>query len=1007
MTCRRHQRTIFPPIGVVILLVFLFIPWHSHAQRYPFHNLNVDDGLLQSQATCLAQDKSGNLWIGTLGGLSRYDGRAFTNYTVRNGLMNNVVWAVAVDTQDNIWVGDQSGLSRFDGKKFVHYPRPQQSMAIMNTTQQIQIVNDTTWWRVQGEVYFVTKGKIKYYVTPGLQGFVSAIMAEKDGLWIAKDRTIYHHYGNKVDSLKFIPSTEQKSPYINAIFRDNNGIVWIATSLGLYKIEHGALTVYTIGTESAPLLLPVLGMAQDKTGALWLGTTNGVVKIADNAIQYYNKHNGLSDNRFRALLTDMEGNVWMASDGQGIYRFSGTLFTGLDESIGLPSAQIMAIASNNKDSLFLGTYDAGLYIFKSGKVSTLSFPTRPVPSIFCLCYTHNSKLWIGTRGSGLWSYNNGIFRQYSAPDRNFPSNQIQSLYEDPRHRLWIGFANGVMLFEHDSFKTILPGRLSDSFKTTIGSRSPVYSFLSIGENKILIATENGLLLDNNGEISEFKTNTILDSANIHVQCFTMQGTYIWMGSSDYGVIRYNPETGKALVINKTNGLRSDFIYNIIADNNGNIWIGTGYGIHKIKMNEHDEPQITFYGKAQGITGMESNINSVLKLQDGSIWFGTTNGALHYQPNMAVVSSAPASIALQSVKLAGETTLEPGYYDSTDNWYGVPYNLRLPYKKNTLSFTFQAITLSGTQQVQYRYRMDGLDAPWSDWAATNSVTYSALPPGKYIFHVACKTADGPNTPELTYSFEIVTPFQKTNWFRLAILVACLLLGITLQYIVNSRKQRRLQLLEKLRAEEQAKIRMRTAEDFHDEIGNKLTRINVLTNVLKNKVMLTPDTTRILGQIEDNTAQLYSGTRDILWSLKPSNDSLYEILHRIRDFGGELVQDTDVNFAFSGTDEKWRNYRLPMDMSRNLIMIFKEALNNCLKYSHAKNISLEVHLKNRDILQMVLKDDGVGFDIHTVKKGNGINNMNVRAGRLNGKLYIDSREHKGTIINLTFKVPGPKK
>ncbi len=258
------------------------------------------------------------------------------------------------------------------------------------------------------------------------------------------------------------------------------------------------------------------------------------------------------------------------------------------------------------------------------------------------------------------------------------------------------------------------------------------------------------------------------TASVHVQCFIMQGKYIWMGSSDYGVIRYNTETGKALVINKSNGLRSDFIYNIIADNDGNIWVGTGFGIHKIRMNDHDEPQITFYGRAQGITGMESNINSVLKLPDGSIWFGTTNGALHYQPHMAVVSSSPTSIALQSVKLSGENTIEPSYYDSTDNWYGVPYHLRLPYKKNNISFTFQAITLSGAQQVLYRYRMDGLDAPWSDWSTTNSVTYSALPPGKYIFHVQCKNAEGQTDHELTYAFEIITPFQKTSWFRFSVL-----------------------------------------------------------------------------------------------------------------------------------------------------------------------------------------------------------------------------------------------
>ena len=235
------------------------------------------------------------------------------------------------------------------------------------------------------------------------------------------------------------------------------------------------------------------------------------------------------------------------------------------------------------------------------------------------------------------------------------------------------------------------------------------------------------------------------------------------------------------------------------------------------------------------------------------------------------------------------------------------------------------------------------------------------------------------------------------------MGCILLGITLQYIANVRKQNRLELMEQLRREEQGKVRQRTAEDFHDEVGNKLTRINVLTDVLKNKMgPLTPDTKRILEQIQDNTSQLYGGTRDILWSLKPSNDNLYEILHRIRDFGNELFQDTDIEFHFVGTDEKWRNYKLPMDVSRNLIMIFKEALNNTLKYAQAKHVKLEVHVKQIDALHMVLSDDGKGFDIHNYKKGHGIDNMNVRAKRINAKLYLDSRIGKGTIIHLAFRL-----
>ncbi len=971
-----------------VLCLVLVCYLHAHGQRYPFHNLSVDDGLIQSQATCLAQDKTGNLWIGTLGGLSRYDGRNFTNYTIRNGLQNNTIWSVAVDGGGNVWMGSERVISQFNGKEFRHFRRQQeQTTRVLNNTQQIQVLNDTTWWRVAGDVYFITRGKIKYFVTPGDTGFVSAMLVEKGGLWIAKEGVVYYLAKNRIDSFKFRGEDHEYFPNIYRIFRDKDGEMWVAANTGLYRIWRNAIAQVPVTTDSLQAQPVITSMAQDITGAFWLATNKGVIKLSGKTPQYYNKRNGLSDNNFFEVFTDVEGNVWMASDGQGLFRYSGTQFTGLDETMGLPSAQVTAIASNNRDSLFLGTYDAGLFVFKDGKISPLSFPSAPVPAITSLCYTAKSKLWIGTRGRGLWSYEKGVFRQYVAPDRNFPSNFVNSIFEDENERLWIGFANGAILYENDSFKTL----------QTKGRR--INTFLSIGGDSVLIGEESGLLLYAGGEISEFKTGTVADS--FVLQCFTLQGRSLWMGSPDNGIIRYGLDDGKAIVINKNNGLRSDFIYNIIADDEGNIWTGTGFGIHKITMNTGEQPHIKFYGRAQGITGMESNINSVLKLPDGSIWFGTTNGAMHYQPHSAMVASGPVSIVLQSVKLTSEAYIDNNYYDSSDNWYGIPYGLRLPFKKNNIAITFHAITLSG-QQPLYRYRMEGLETPWSEWSTTNAVTYSALPPGKYVFIVQCQ-GNEKDMPELRYPFEIITPFQKTTWFRFSVLIGCILMGILLQYMVNSRKQRRQKLLEKLRSEEQAKIRLRTAEDFHDEIGNKLTRINVLTNVLKNKTQLNPESLRILSQIEDNTAQLYGGTRDILWSLKPSNDSLYEILHRIRDFGMELYQDTEVNFTFSGIDEKWKNFRLPMDMSRNLIMIFKEALNNSLKYAQAHNVSLDVQIKNKNVLQMVLKDDGKGFDIHAATKGNGINNMNIRAERLNGKLYVDSRINKGTIINLTFKIP----
>lgn len=963
------------------------------AQRSHFHNLNIDAGLVQSQATSMAQDAYGNLWVGTYGGVSRFDGQTFTNYTIRNGLLTNVVRAIGVDSRNHVWIGTPEGLSVYDGKTVKHYQLPEIIERGLTVTQQIQVVGDTVWWRKQGDVFYIANGKKHYLHTPAGPGGISAIMAVKGQLYVAAPGVLMRlRQAATWDTVAMVAAVAEDGslPRFNHVFCSHNGTLWLTGATGLYKVENGLLE--QVISNDGSYLAGITSIAEDKDEALWLGTNNGVVKWHAGGWQHYNKKNGLTDNEILNLVCDNEGNIWMATDGQGLYRYSGTQFSGLDEVSGLASAQVMAIARSRTDSLFVGTYDAGLYVLAQGKVSPLSFPSNPVPAITSLCYTQEGILWIGTRGRGLWSYDNGIFRQYAAPERDFPSNSVHSLYIDTFSRLWVGFANGIMVLEDNMFKPVAT------------NTRPVYSFVSIGYDSTLISTEGSLMMFHAGELKEFRTNSIIDSYAI--QCFLMRDGKLWMGSNDNGLMGYDMRTGAVVVINKSNGLQSDFIYNITTDVAGNIWVGTGFGIHKIVLKEGEEPKVTFYGKEQGITGMESNINAVMRMSDGSIWFGTNNGAVRYDPNTSVVNPTPSRIVLQAVRVAGEPQLDKQWYDATDTWYGVPQNLRLPYKKNSLSFTFQAITMAGAKQIMYRYRMDGLDAPWSDWSAANTITYSALPPGKYVLHVQCKGNMGVAPTELIYEFEIITPFFKTTWFRFAIFVFCILIGVVFQYSITKRKQRREALLAKLRAEELGKIRARTAEDFHDEIGNKLTRINVLTNVLRNKIELTPETTRILGQIEDNTAQLYGGTKDILWSLKPSNDVLSEILYRIRDFGMELFQDTEINFVFTGVDDKWRAYRLDMNMSRNLIMIFKEALNNTLKYAKAKNVTLEVVLKNKDVLHMVLKDDGVGFDMQKAHKGNGMANMQTRAGRLNGKLYIDSRAGKGTIITLSFKIP-PKR
>lgn len=972
---------------LLILLFACICMGRAYAQRYPFYNLNVEHGLIQSQAMSLTQDKLGHLWVGTLGGLSRYDGRGFTNYSVRDGLQNNNVSALAADKFGNIWVGYNGGVSRFDGRDFKHYPIPATGSQLPKIVNSIQIAADgRIWLRSTGRLYYMHRDTVKPYNIPDSGAMVTAMLPEKGNVWVALNNGVVYNYHNKKrDTFRFHEPRFAVAPYVTSIFRDSRNKLWLITNGGLYNIEDDSIRIASVRgapTYNVPLLY---NATEDKNGALWFSANNGAVRLKDSILEYYNKRNGLTDNNINQVLADAEGNVWFASDGQGIYRYSGSLFTVLDEEMGLPSAQIMSIAALRNGRIYLGTYDAGLYAYEGGQIYKTELPFNPTTAITAMKVRNSYEIWLGTRGAGLWKYNGTLFWQYVTP--TIPSNLITSLYVDDSNRLWVGTINGASYMKRTTF-----------YGVNIGNTS-VQGFISIGADSILIATHSGLKLFHKGTVSSYVTGSAPDSSV--PECFTLRGRELWIGTSDNGVIRYHMDTKKSDVINKSNGLQSDFIYNIVDDDQGNIWVGTGYGIHRITM-ANDTPQISFFGQGQGVTGIESNHNAVLKMPDGSIWFGTTNGALHYSPQASVVRSQPISVVLQSVRIFGESINNTTFYDSLDNWYKVPYKLNLPYQKNNITFTFQAITLSGLEQIRYRYRIEGLDAPWSDWSAVNSVTFSALPPGNYTLIV--ESTAGDKIGKLEYPFVIATPFHKTSWFRIAIIAASILLGIVIQYLVNLRKQRRLALLERLRTEEQNKVRQRTAEDFHDEVGNRLTRINVLTNVLKNKLgILSPDAKRLIEQIQDNTSQLYSGTRDILWSLKPANDSLREIVLRMRDFGAELFQDTEVEFEFAGNEEQWKNYKLPLDVSRNLIMIFKEAMNNSLKYSGATKIQLEVTMKPHDALQVRLSDNGKGFDLDTMQKGHGLDNMHVRAKRLDGRFYIDTHPGRGTIITLTFRIP----
>jgi signal transduction histidine kinase len=232
---------------------------------------------------------------------------------------------------------------------------------------------------------------------------------------------------------------------------------------------------------------------------------------------------------------------------------------------------------------------------------------------------------------------------------------------------------------------------------------------------------------------------------------------------------------------------------------------------------------------------------------------------------------------------------------------------------------------------------------------------------------------------------------------------ILSGIALQAYQHKRKSERLLQIENLKREERLKARQQTAEDFHDDLGNKLTRISVLTDILNTKLNGEhQEEKQLIYQIKENASSLYRGTKDILWALDPKSDNLYEILCHISEFGLELLQDTEIEFCYAGITQNLSSIRFPMEYSRNISMIFKESINNALRHGYPAHISLDV-TENEESIEIRLKDDGKGFDLHHAHKGLGLNNIVMRSKRIGALLDISSGKGKGTTITLILNKP----
>jgi len=321
------------------------------------------------------------------------------------------------------------------------------------------------------------------------------------------------------------------------------------------------------------------------------------------------------------------------------------------------------------------------------------------------------------------------------------------------------------------------------------------------------------------------------------------------------------------------------------------------------------------------------------------------------------------------------------------WWNDTRQLALPYSKNHIAFEFASPDFINEKQVLFTYRLLGSsDTSWSKPSGQHSISFVSLQPGNYNFQVHSVGINGEQGNNRSFQFTISKPYWQTWWFYSLLAVGAFLI---FYFIYRYRIGQLLKLQQ---------VRNDIATDLHDEIGSTLTNINLLSEISRKNIHQPAEAEKFLHRISEEVTTSSQALDDIIWSVNTNNDSVNETFARMRRYSAELFENTSV--ACSLDFETGNDTVLKMEKRKDVFLIYKELLNNILK--HAKATTVNIHIKTiNGCLQMLIADNGKGFNIDQPTYRNGLKNLKLRVTRWKGQFNVESND-TGTTVNVSIPV-----
>ncbi len=954
---------------IIVIFLFLIYSMQLSAQIKVHKHLTTEDGLISNQVRDMFEDSKGYIWFGTDAGASRWDGTNFLNINENNGLLSPAVFDVTEGKDGTIFLATfgLKGINTFkdgiidtlfsggDNKlNFVSIVHSNKDGSLLIGSQNgIHLYDNSTLINLN-----------EFYEIPAEPLYRSK--ANNIGeVFFATGNGILKYYNKK---LEIISGYERgKTKFTPTLTIKNNNTLVYSTEQNIIEFQDGKTKVIEgfnqqYATETNDILY-------SKNNIGYFATNYGLGIVENNKMSFLTEENGLANKKLWRILEVSNGTIFLASSVGGIDVYRPKMLESFTNKNDLIGKSILNILIDKNGNRYFST-DAGLLIEEGGKRKIIDGKTRyGFDKYLSLAQTKNGNVIIGSH-LGIDIYKDGAIKQLLAfkqtrDVQHKQTNLIQSIVELNDSTILLASYKGVYKIVGDSIfiMTKKDGLLSNYVSDLIATNdsSIIYGYhgsgISVYKNNgyTHINTSNGLTSD-----------TILD-------IFERSDGAILVGTQTGGLNILN--NNKIDTINVTDGLTSNEIRAINEDSNGNIYITTPTGLNIISKNDTGY-HVRTITKKDGLAANDCNQNALFVDNSNNVWIGTTSGLSKYNAKFDTPLDSPSPILITGFEIFNE--LQSLKTFRTDS--------KLNYDQNYLKFIYTTINTLSPHKVRYRYRLSGIDKKWVE-SDKREVQYTSLDDGNYTFEVKARNEWGYWSQPAQLSFTINPAWWETWWFYT--ITALSLAGLIA--FVASYRYRHLLAVEK--------VRTKISTDLHDNIGSGLTEITFLSEMVKSQVAGNENANKGLNNITSVSKTLIDDMRDIVWLINPSKDSLKDLFNRLQDSYQEVLKFSSISLNVDGIDNL-SDVRLPMTYRQHIFLMFKEAINNSIKYASCKNINLNVEVNNNNLV-VSLNDDGVGFDMHNTKMGNGIINIKKRAKQVNGEVFIDSSPKKGTSIKFSSK------